>query len=106
MYAEAGRLLEAHRGAGQDVIIVSTPGQEMVGPIGSALGAAGVIAPRMTIADGRYTGGIDFYAYGEAKADGVRELAAARGYQLAGCFAYSDSSTDLPLLGLVGQPAW
>jgi len=104
VYAEADRLLDAHRGADEDVIIVSTSGQEMVGPIGSALGAAGVIATRMTIADGCYTGEIDFYAYGEAKASGVRELAAARGYRLADCFAYSDSITDLPLLGLVGRP--
>ena len=31
-------------------------------------------------------------------------LATKRGYQLADCFAYSDSVTDLPLLELVGHP--
>src|SRR4029077_15810752 len=68
IYDEARVLLNQHRHAGQDVIIVSTSGQEMVGPIGALLGAALVIATRMEIADGRYTGQIEFYAYGEAKA--------------------------------------
>ncbi len=104
VYAEAAALLAAHRGAGEDVIIVSTSGQEMVGPIGTALGATEVIATRMAVADGCYTGEMEFYAYGEAKASRARELASARGYRLADCFAYSDSITDLPLLEVVGHP--
>jgi HAD superfamily hydrolase (TIGR01490 family) len=104
VYAEARALLSEHRGAGQDVIIVSTAGQEVVAPIGALLGAESVIATRMRIADGRYTGEMEFYAYGEAKAAQVRELAAERGYSLPRCFAYSDSVTDLPMLEVVGNP--
>ena len=63
-----------------------------------------MIATRLGIADGRYTGGVDFYAYGQAKADHVRELAAQRGYRLSDCYANSDSVTDLPLLESVGHP--
>lgn len=104
IYAEARRLVDAHRQAGRDVIIVSTSGQEMVGPIGAMLGASAVIATRMRHADGRYTGELEFYAYGEAKAIRIRELSAERGYRLADCFAYSDSVTDLPMLEAVGRP--
>jgi HAD superfamily hydrolase (TIGR01490 family) len=104
VYAEAAALLSEHRGAGQDVIIVSTSGEEMVAPIGALLGAVSVIATRMRIADGHYTGEMEFYAYGEAKAAQVRELAAQRGYSLPHCYAYSDSVTDLPMLELVGYP--
>jgi HAD superfamily hydrolase (TIGR01490 family) len=104
VYAEARALLSEHRDAGQDVIIVSTAGQEVVAPIGALLGAESVIATRMRIADGRYTGEMEFYAYGEAKAARVRELAAERGYSLPRCYAYSDSVTDLPLLEAVGNP--
>lgn len=104
VYPQVYGLLAAHREAGRDVIIVSTSGQEMVRPIGELLGVAGVIATRMEVADGRYTGRIDFYAYGEAKADRVRELADDRGYRLPDCFAYSDSVTDLPMLEIVGHP--
>ena len=104
VYDEARALLDAHRAAGEDVIIVSTSGHEMVGPIGALLGAALVIATQMEIAEGRYTGQMDFYAYGPAKAERVRELAAERGYRLADCSAYSDSITDLPMLEAVGHP--
>jgi phosphoserine phosphatase len=68
------------------------------------LGATDVVATRLTIADGMYTGSFEFYAYGQAKADYVSALAAERGYLLADCYAYSDSATDLPLLELVGHP--
>jgi HAD superfamily hydrolase (TIGR01490 family) len=104
VYAEARALIAQHRLAGQDVIIVSTSGHEVVDPIARLLGADSVIATRMEVADGCYTGTVEFYAYGEAKAARVRELAAERGYQLEECYAYSDSVTDLPLLEAVGHP--
>jgi HAD superfamily hydrolase (TIGR01490 family) len=104
VYADARRLIAAHGRAGQDVVIVSTSGLEMVGPIGDLLGASEVIATRMAVADGCYTGEMEFWAYGEAKACQVRELAARRGYRLQDCYAYSDSVTDLPMLEAVGHP--
>jgi HAD superfamily hydrolase (TIGR01490 family) len=104
IYTEARRLLDAHREAGMDVVIVSTSGQEMVGPIGAMLGASEIIATRMRHADGRYTGEMEFYAYGEEKARRIRQLAGERGYRLADCFAYSDSHTDIPMLEAVGHP--
>jgi len=104
VYSDARRLIALHAKAGQDVIIVSTSGQEVVGPIGDLLGASEVIATRMEVADGRYTGQMEFWAYGEAKASRVRELAARRGYRLRDCYAYSDSVTDLPMLEVVGHP--
>lgn len=55
-YAEARALPARHRDAGQDVIIVSTSGQEIVRPIGTVLGATCVVATRMEIANGHYTG--------------------------------------------------
>jgi HAD superfamily hydrolase (TIGR01490 family) len=104
VYAEARALIAAHRDAGQDVIIVSSSGHEVVDPIARLLGVDSVIATRMQVAGGRYTGEVEFYAYGEAKAARVRELSAERGYRLADCYAYSDSATDLPLLQVVGHP--
>ena len=104
VYAEAVALFDDHRAAGRDVVIVSSSGEEVVGPIGEMLGVDHVIAPRMVVADGRYTGEIAFYAYGEGKAVAGRELAAERSYDLAQSWAYSDSCTDRPLLELVGHP--
>lgn len=105
VYAEAAALIEEHRAAGRDVVLVSSSGEEMVRPIGELLGITDVIATRMRVEDGRYTGEIDFYAAGPNKVTAVRELAAERGYDLAASYAYSDSITDLPLLEAVGHPS-
>ncbi|HEU0104360.1 MAG TPA: HAD-IB family hydrolase [Mycobacteriales bacterium] len=104
VYAEAVQLFDEHHAAGADVVIVSSSGEEVVGPIGDMLGVDHVIATRMVVQDGRYTGEIDFYAYGEGKSAAIRELAQERGYDLAQCWAYSDSWTDRPMLELVGNP--
>ena len=104
VYDEAVSLMEEHHAIGRDVVIVSTSGMEVVGPIGEMLGADDVIASRLEIVDGKYTGEIDYYAYAEEKARAIERLAVARGYDLEQCFAYSDSITDAPMLEAVGHP--
>lgn len=105
VYDEAVERIQQHKSAGQDVVIVSSSGEEVVGPIGAMVGADYVLATRMVVSDdGRYTGEIERYVYGPEKAEAVRELAAERGYDLAASYAYSDSITDLPLLEEVGHP--
>jgi HAD superfamily hydrolase (TIGR01490 family) len=104
LYDEARALVAGHRAAGRDIVVVSASGHEVVDPIGAILGADTVIATEMVVADGLYTGDVAFYAFGEAKAAKIRELAADRGYPLADCYAYSDSITDLPMLTAVGYP--
>jgi HAD superfamily hydrolase (TIGR01490 family) len=104
VYAEAATLIGEHQAAGRDVVLVSASGDEMVRPIGELLGVTDIIATRMSIVDGRYSGEIEFYAAGPSKVAGVRDMAAERGYDLAQCYAYSDSSSDLPLLAAVGHP--
>ena len=103
VYAEAVALIEEHHAAGRDVVVVSASGAEVVEPIAAILGADHVIATRMNVVDGRYTGEIDFYAYGENKASAIRGLAAGEGYDLDASYAYSDSITDAPMLGAVGH---
>jgi HAD superfamily hydrolase (TIGR01490 family) len=104
VYEEAVELIEEHHAAGRDVIIVSTSGSEVVEPIGLMLGADKVIATRMDVEEGRYTGKIQFYAYAENKATAIRDLAETRGYDLSGSYAYSDSVTDVHMLEAVGHP--
>jgi HAD superfamily hydrolase (TIGR01490 family) len=104
VYHEAITLIVEHHAAGRDVVVVSTSGAELVEPIAHLLGADAVIATRMAVRDGRYTGEIDFYAYRENKASAILELAAERGYDLEVSYAYSDSVTDVPMLETVGHP--
>jgi len=104
VYDEAVSLIEQHHAEGHDVVIVSTSGADVVEPIGEMLGADRVIATVMAQEDGRYTGAIDFYAYGANKATAMRELADREGYDLTASYAYSDSATDIPMLEIVGFP--
>ncbi|MCQ4045589.1 HAD family hydrolase [Streptantibioticus rubrisoli] len=104
IYDEAASLIEEHHAAGRDVVIVSTSGAEVVEPIGAILGADHVVATRMVVEDGRYTGEIEYYAYADTKAKAIAELAENEGYDLSRCYAYSDSATDIPMLESVGHP--
>ncbi|MEV0798058.1 HAD family hydrolase [Kribbella sp. NPDC050281] len=104
IHDEAVELIEAHHAAGRDVVIVSSSGIEVVEPIGAMLGADKVIATRMVVADGKYTGEIAEYAYGPNKATAIQALAVTEGYDLEKSFAYSDSITDEPMLATVGHP--
>lgn len=103
VYNEAVDLIAEHKAAGRDIVIISSSGDEVVRPIGEMVGADHVIATRMIVKEGRYTGEIEFYAYGPHKAAGLRSLAEERGYDLAESFAYSDSITDVPMLEAVGH---
>lgn len=104
VHAEAIDLMAAHRDAERDIIIISASGTEVVAPIGARLGADITIGSTLEVQDGRYTGQIAHYTHGEGKADAMRMLAKERGYDLAASYAYSDSSTDLPMLEAVGHP--
>ena len=104
VYDEAVSLMEEHRAAGRDVVIVSASGTEIVEPIGHLLGVDDVVASRLEIEDGKYTGEISYYAYAEEKAHAILDLAEKRGYDLAECYGYSDSVTDVPMLEVVGFP--
>lgn len=104
VYQEALDLMAEHRAAGHEIVIVSSSGTDLVEPIGARLGVDLAIGTQVAIEHGRYTGEILFYAYGEHKAAAMRALAEERGYDLAECYAYSDSQTDLPMLEAVGHP--
>lgn len=105
VYEEAVDLIALHKEEGRDVIIISSSGTEVVEPIGERLGVDRAIGTQIGIDEqGRYTGELVFYAYGEGKAEAMRALAEENGYDLAECYAYSDSMTDLPMLEVVGHP--
>jgi HAD superfamily hydrolase (TIGR01490 family) len=105
VYQEALDLIELHRSEGRAIYIVSSSPEEIVRPLARHFGVAGVIATRAEVgADGRYTGDLAFYSYGESKAQAMRDIAERVGIDLEGSYAYSDSSTDIPMLAAVGNP--
>ncbi len=105
VYAEALSLIREHQAAGRRVYLVSASPAEIVAPLGEYLGVDEVIASRAEIdVDGRYTGDVEFYAYGPYKAEAVALAATAHDIDLGRSYAYSDSMTDEPLLRSVGHP--
>ena len=105
VYDEAIVLIEGHRAAGRLVYLVSASPEEIVAPLAEHLGLDGIIASRARLdADGRYTGDVEFYCYGENKVNAITELATAESIDLGRSYAYSDSATDLPMLQAVGHP--
>jgi len=105
VYAEALDLLREHQEAGRRTVIISSSPTEVVEPVAEHLGVDSVICTRAAVdGSGRYTGELEFYAYGPHKAEAILDLAAHDGIDLASSYAYSDSITDLPMLEVVGHP--
>jgi HAD superfamily hydrolase (TIGR01490 family) len=105
VYQEALDLVAEHQAAGRRIYIVSSSPEEVVRPLARHFGVSGVIATRAQVGpDNRYTGELEFYAYGQQKADAIRALADRDDIDLSGCFAYTDSITDVPMLEAVGHP--
>ncbi|MGQ0848730.1 MAG: HAD family hydrolase [Actinomycetota bacterium] len=105
IYAEALAIIDQHQRDGRRVVVISSSPVEIVQPLCRYLGLDDVIATRSELdGEGKYTGNIEFYAYGPGKAQAIKEMAATDDISLPDSFAYSDSATDLPMLETVGHP--
>lgn len=98
-------IAQLHLDVGQPVWLVTAAPVEVAGIIAARLGLTGALGTVAEHLDGIYTGGLTGeLLHGTAKADAVRRLAVDHGFDLAHCFAYSDSFNDMPMLSLVGHP--
>jgi HAD superfamily hydrolase (TIGR01490 family) len=105
VYDEALSLIREHQAAGRRVFIISASPEEIVAPLAQYLGVDVAIATRARRADaGRYTGEVEFYAYGPFKAEAMAQAADLQNIDLDASYAYSDSVTDVPMLEMVGHP--
>ena len=98
-------LAQLHLDQGQRVWLVTAAPIEIAAIIARRLGLTGAMGTVAEHVDGVYTGRlVGEMLHGPAKAVAVRALAEREGLDLSRCSAYSDSSNDLPLLCLVGDP--
>jgi HAD superfamily hydrolase (TIGR01490 family) len=105
VYPQMLEVAYEHQDAGRPVYIVTAGSQEMASLMAHVLGFDGALGSRSEIVDGVYTGRPDGpFNYREGKVFHMRRLAEDRGLDLAACFAYSDSESDLPMLEAVGHP--
>lgn len=94
-----------HLDRGQRVWLVTAAPVEIAEVIARRLGLTGALGTVAEHVDGVYTGQlVGEMLHGEGKAVAVRAIARREGLVLDDCYAYSDSSNDLPMLSLVGHP--
>lgn len=105
LYSEAIKLVEAHRAAGNKLVIVTAASRYQVEPVARALGISEICCTQLEVQDGNFTGKLVApMCYGEGKVLAARRVARQHRAKLSHCWFYSDSSDDLPLLKAVGSP--
>ena len=98
-------LAQMHLDQGQRVWLVTAAPIEIASIIARRLGLTGAMGTVAEHEDGVYTGRlVGDMLHGPAKAEAIKALAAREGLDLSRCSAYSDSSNDLPMLSMVGDP--
>ena len=107
IFPRAKELLEAHRGRGHDVWLISATPSQITDLLARRLGATGGIGTRVALDEnGRCLPRlISPLMHGAGKVGAVHWLARKRNIDLSLSYAYSDSANDLPLLRAVGHPA-
>jgi phosphoserine phosphatase len=85
-------------------LVTATP-IELARTIATRLGLTGALGTVSEVRGGVYTGRLEGGPlHGLAKAEAIKALAAQEGLDLSRCWAYSDSSNDIPMLSTVGNP--
>ncbi|MCU1433008.1 MAG: family hydrolase [Actinotalea sp.] len=98
-------LLTRHLEAGHQVWIITASPIEIGDLIGRRLGVTGALGTVAEHVDGFYTGRlVGDMLHGRAKAEAVAAIAEQHGLDLSRCYAYGDSTNDVPILSLVGHP--
>jgi HAD superfamily hydrolase (TIGR01490 family) len=105
IYTEVLEEAWSHIDAGRPAYIVTAASHELAESLARVLVLDGGIGVRSEVRDGVYTGEPDGpFTYREGKVEAIKELADEEGFDLARCYAYSDSESDLPMLRAVGHP--
>jgi HAD superfamily hydrolase (TIGR01490 family) len=105
IYPEMLAEIHNHQDAGRRTFIVSAAGHDLVEVLAGVLGMDGGVGTRYVInEEGVYTGRLEGrFVYGPGKVDAMEELAEEHGLDLESSWAYSDSASDLPMLGAAGN---
>ena len=105
IYPDAEALVREHESAGHVVAIVSGASKFVVRPLARRLGISHFLYTRLEVEAGRFTGRvIEPICFEEGKIYWLQQFIEEQGIDLAKSYFYTDSITDLPLLGIVGHP--
>jgi HAD superfamily hydrolase (TIGR01490 family) len=103
-FPSAIRRVRAHRAAGHRTVLITGALDLAIGPLRPLFDD--IVAPSLAHrTDGTYRGELtDVPPTGEARAQALIDFAAATDLDLSNSVAYADSTSDLPMLEVVGYP--
>lgn len=105
MLPKAKALIEQHREAGDELLIITATNRFVTQPIAHRLGIDALIATEPEIRDGRFTGRIvGTPSFQSGKIERLQLWLEGKTHALSGACFYSDSHNDIPLLRAVGRP--
>ncbi|MGL4340071.1 MAG: HAD family hydrolase [Rhodoglobus sp.] len=104
LWPETVALTQEHLDKGHEVWLITATPQLVAQVIADRLGLTGALGTRVQALDGVFTGVLDGHVlHGVEKAKLATAFAGDLNADLADCWAYSDSSNDIPLLTAVGN---
>lgn len=104
-FEQVGDCVNAHRGAGRRIVLVTGSIDFIVQPLAEELSVDDVLAPSLVEMNGRFTGELNGPPIGEQeKARRICAFADQYDIDLSRSHAYGDSIADLPMLETVGHP--
>lgn len=105
MLPKAEALLQKHRDAGDQLMIITATNRFVTAPIAARLNVPVIIATEPEQIDGKYTGDVtDTPCFQDGKVVRLNRWLADNNASLEGSFFYSDSINDLHLLEVVDNP--
>jgi HAD superfamily hydrolase (TIGR01490 family) len=106
IYAGARDIVARAKDLGHEVVLISGALDFLLERLAKDLGADHWVGNRLEIHEGYATGKLlRPVVAGPTKSRLIADHARAKGHELAECFGYSDSYSDVPMLSVVGRPA-
>ncbi len=106
IYPGARDIIKRAKELGHEVVLVSGALDFLLERLAADLGADHWVGNRLEIHDGYATGKLlRPVVAGPTKSRLIANHARDNGHELAECFGYSDSYSDVPMLSVVGRPA-
>lgn len=94
-------LIEKHRKSGDTIIIITSTNEFITEPIAQLYEVHQLLATKLEMVDGKYTGELDAPCFSRHKVDRLQEWLEVTNHDLVGSYGYSDSHNDIPLLDTV-----
>jgi HAD superfamily hydrolase (TIGR01490 family) len=96
--------VNVHHTRGGEVVLVSGSFEAALAPIARHIGASHILATRLVVQRGVFTGAVLQGCIGSEKADAISRFLDQKSVSCSKCYAYGDHLSDVDMLASVGYP--